>query len=385
MADVANTPNLSEIARQKAVQVSTWISIGVNLVLAVLQMVVGWLAFSQALVADGLHTLSDLIADGVVLIAAREASKAADEDHPYGHARFENFATLLLGAILLVVGVGMSLRAAVRLQDPESLVEVHAAALYVALLTLIAKELLFRYMLRVATRLRSSMLVANAWHARSDAASSLVVAVGVAGNLSGWLLLDSLAAAMVGFMIARMGWKFSAEAFADLTDRGLSSSEVADIRSTLEQTAGVVGVHCLRTRKMGDHAVVDAHLLVDPAISVSEGHYIAETARQAVLAHHHVLDVLVHIDPEDDDVSAASQGLPSRETLLLQMASLAGDERMQQSRALLHYLDGKVEVDLLVSPDMKEAELAELAACLASIPERFPHFRDIRLHARQEQ
>ena len=162
---------------------------------------------------------------------------------------------------------------------------------------LVAKELLFRYMLSVAKRVKSSMLVANAWHARSDAASSLVVGIGIIGNLAGYPILDPIAAAIVGFMVTRMGWSFSWDALHDLMDRAVDEQEVAAIRRTLTETPGVCNVHDVRTRKMGDMIVVDAHIEVAADISVEAGHDIAVEARQRVLQRHRVLNLMTHVDP----------------------------------------------------------------------------------------
>jgi cation diffusion facilitator family transporter len=167
----------------------------------------------------------------------------------------------------------------------------------VAAAALAAKELLFRYMLAVAKRVKSSMLVANAWHARSDAASSLVVGIGIIGNLAGYAILDPIAALIVGFMVTKMGWGFSWDALHDLMDRAVDDAEVAAIRKTLIETPGVSGVHDVRTRKMGDMIVVDAHLEVVASLSVEQGHDIAVVARARVMQHHRVLNLMTHIDP----------------------------------------------------------------------------------------
>jgi cation diffusion facilitator family transporter len=283
--------------RAAAATRSTWVSVGVNFLLTCTQIVVGILAKSQGLVADGIHSLSDLIADFVVLFASHHGRKDADEGHPYGHQRFETAASLVLGVLLLGVGVGMLWSAFRKLEDPESVQRVRVAALWVAVGALATKELLFRYMLFVAKRIKSSMLVANAWHARSDAASSLVVSIGIIGNLAGYPILDPIAALIVGFMVARMGWEFGWDALHDLMDRAIDEQEVTAIRRTLMETPGVFGVHDIRTRKMGDMIVVDAHLEVDAAISVEAGHDIAVLARQRVLQRHRVLNLMTHIDP----------------------------------------------------------------------------------------
>ena len=230
LADDPEDAEHSPAERIAAATRSTWVSVGVNVVLTLTQIAVGIVARSQGLIADGIHSLSDLVADFVVLLASHHSKKDADEDHPYGHQRFETAASLALGALLLAVGIGMLWSAVQKLESPESVQTVHVAALWVAGGALVAKELLFRYMLAVAKRVKSSMLVANAWHARSDAASSLVVGLGIIGNLAGYPILDPIAAAIVGFMVTRMGWSFSWDALHDLMDRAVDEQEVEAIR-----------------------------------------------------------------------------------------------------------------------------------------------------------
>ncbi len=373
--------------RFAAARKSTWISIWVNLLLTLLQLIVGFFGKSQALMADGLHSLSDLLADIMVLFANRHGNRHADANHPYGHARIETAATLILGAILVILGVTLLITAGIRLQSPQHLQAVHPMTLWVALFTLLVKEGLFRYMLAVARRVRSQMLVANAWHARSDAASSLVVVVGIGGNLLGYTFLDLVAAAVVGGMIAYMGSKFALAALTELVDTGLATEEVAAIRATLEATPGVRGLHELRTRKMADNALVDAHIMVDPKISVSEGHYIAEAARLSVLAHHHVMDVMVHIDPEDDLQAQPNAHLPHRAALLAHLAQRLGDDLPLGKRTMLHYLDGKVDADLFLDPaDYHDpARIAALQRKCGEITADDAYFRSIDLYCTHAQ
>ncbi|AHI75384.1 cation diffusion facilitator family transporter [Burkholderia thailandensis] len=276
---------------------STWVSVAVNLTLSIGQVVIGILSRSQGLVADGIHSLSDLVADFVVLMAGHHSRKPVDEKHPYGHQRFETGASLALAAILLLVGGGMLWSAIQKLEHPEAIARVHVAALSVALIALVAKEGLFRYMLAAATRVKSSMLVANAWHARSDAASSLVVACGIVGNLLGYPLLDPVAALIVGGMIVKMGATFGWDALHDLMDRAADVKDVQAIRATLLATPGVLDVHDLRTRKTGDLILVDVHLDIDADLTVAQGHDIAVNARARVMRHHRVLNVMTHVDP----------------------------------------------------------------------------------------
>lgn len=283
--------------RAAATSRSTWVSVEVNVLLSATQIIIGTMSKSQGLIADGIHSLSDLVADFVVLFASHHSKKDADEDHPYGHHRFENAASMVLGVLLLVVGIGMIWSAFMKLRNPETIAQVHSMALWVAVVALVAKESLFRYMLAVAKRVKSSMLIANAWHARSDAASSLVVGLGIVGNLMGYPILDPIAALIVGFMIARMGWEFGWEAMNDLMDRGINVEELAAIKTTLLETPGVDGVHDLKTRKMGDMVVVDAHIEVDALLTVEVGHNIAVEARNRVMQRHRVLNLMAHIDP----------------------------------------------------------------------------------------
>lgn len=296
--DIQNTP-YTAAERAKVAKSSTMVSVWVNVILSLLQIVVGFFAKSQALIADGIHSLSDLLSDFVVLIANHHSQKEADDDHPYGHQRFETAASLFLGLILLSVGAGMLWASVDKIMDPESIPDVAPVALGIAILTLVVKEGLFRYMLSAAKRVKSSMLVANAWHARSDAASSLVVAIGILGHLLGYKILDPIAALIVGLMIARMGWQFGSEAFNDLMDRGVDEQELQEIIRTLNTTPGVLGVHDVRTRKMGDMVMVDAHIEVDRTLTVEQGHDIAVAARQALMHRHRVLDLMAHVDPVD--------------------------------------------------------------------------------------
>lgn len=332
----------SDQEQQQALR-STWLSVWVNLVLASAQVVIGWFARSQALMADGLHSLSDLVADVVVLVAARHSQDDADDDHPYGHARFETAASLAIGLILLGTGLGMIWGAGLRLHDGASLGPVHPVALGMAALTLVAKEGLFRYMRAVGERLKSSMLIANAWHARADAASSLVVAAGIAANLMGWHSMDAVAAVIVGAMITRAGWSFSVDAFHSLTDHALDPEEIERIHATVMGVHGVSEAHNLRTRRMGDWAVVDMHVEVDPYLTVSEGHYIAEQIVAQVKAAHRVAECTVHVDPGHVRYLPRLLRQPARPVVHERVCAALGEE----PRTLrLHYLEGGLEIDI---------------------------------------
>jgi cation diffusion facilitator family transporter len=362
---------------------STWVSVAVNVVLTLIQIAAGFLAHSQSLIADGMHSLSDLACDFLVLAASHLSRDPADAGHPYGHGRVETAASFALGAILAATGGAIMIAAALKLQNIEHLNPVAPLALWVAGIALFAKEGLFRYMLHVGERTRSPMLIANAWHARSDAASSLVVAVGIGGNLMGFLFADSVAAIVVGFMIVRMGIVFAWDAFQELIDAGLSIEEVDGIRQTLTDTPGVESLHELRTRRMAHRALVDAHILVDPRISVSEGHSIAETARSRVLkSHPAVSDVLVHVDPEDDlNHDSNAQRMPGRASLLLHLTPLL-DGLPEPQRIVFHYIGGKVEAEVYLAHDFFEhgSALANAESLVAGRLAGNPYFSSVSLN-----
>lgn len=285
----------------KAAKKSTLISVAVNTALSIWQIIIGIFSHSSGLIADGIHTLSDLIADFVVLIANKKSHKKPDEDHPYGHFRYENGASLILGIILLVVGVGMAWSAIQKMLNPELIQEVHMIALVAALISLVAKEGLFRYMLRVANKVNSSMLVANAWHARSDAASSLVVAIGIVGSLCGFRIFDPIAALIVGTFVFRMGYKFTNQSIQDLMDKGADEETLQEIRMTLDNIDEISGYHDLKTRKSGDFYLVDVHLELDGNMTILKGHDITVRVREKLMENPQILDVMTHLDPYDEN------------------------------------------------------------------------------------
>jgi cation diffusion facilitator family transporter len=291
------TLEINSPQKKQAAKKTTLISVAVNFFLTLVQVIVGFLAGSQALIADGIHSLTDLFSDFVVLFANHHSSKEADADHHYGHQRYETGASLFLGISLVVVGLAILFNAGQKIISPNIAPPIQIIALWVALGSLLCKEVLFRYMLKIAQKVRSSMLVANAWHARSDAASSLVVAVGIVGAILGFQILDSIGALIVGLVVAKTGWKFAWDALHDLMDRSISEEENLEILKIIKSTKGVLDCHDLRTRKMGDMILVDIHLEIDGKISVKDGHAIASEAKNLVMEKLPVLDVMTHIDP----------------------------------------------------------------------------------------
>lgn len=343
-----------EPSRARGIQRATSIAIATNALLAMGQVVIGLFANAFSLVADAAHTLSDLSTDILVLLAGRRASKSADRTYPYGPGRLETAATLVLGVILMGVGLGFLWNSGIRLQHMSEAPPLRPAALYMAIFTLAAKEALFRYTLAAARRLKAPILEANAWHARSDAASSLVVAVGIGGSLAGFPFLEPLAAALVGFLIASIGLRFAWRSIRELVDTGLSEQEVARLRKTIHGTPGVIGLHDLRTRRMADRVLCDAHVQVDPRITVSEGHHISDAVFFRVrAAHPEVRDVLVHVDAENDASfpGGPPHTLPDRNEIVRELGALLGDGVPKPLRVQIHYLGDRAEAEVLLPPE----------------------------------
>lgn len=336
-------------ARYREVRKVTLIGSVVDLLLAVAKLVVGYVGQSQALIADGIHSLSDLVTDFMVLFAFKHSHRDADEDHPYGHGRIETLMTVILGAALILVGVGIAWDAMRRLFEPELLLHPSGIVLVIAAISIISKEAIYHYTLAAARKFRSALLRANAWHSRSDAISSIIVFIGVLGSMAGLDYLDALAAIGVAMMIAKIGWDLGWHSVRELIDTALDSEEVEKIRNIIAGVEGVRSLHMLRTRKMGPNALVDVHIQVDSFLSVSEGHQISETVRQQLLQNiEDVSDVTVHIDPEDDEFAATCCQLPPRGQIMARLhESWQDNEIVNQIQSVtLHYLDGTIRVDV---------------------------------------
>lgn len=329
----------------------TRISILVNVCLSAAQVTMGIVGRSQALLADGVHTLSDIVTDMMVLLALKQGNKGADDEHPYGHGRIETAVTVLLGMALIGVAVGIALNAGLRLATSTRTLGPSPFTLAVALVTIASKEGLFRYTLHIAKRVRSNLLRANAWHHRSDAISSVIVLLGIGGTLAGVPHLDAIAAVGVAMMIAKIGWELGWNAVKELVDTALDAEEVDRIKQIILSVDGVHSLHFLRTRRTGGQALVDVHILVDGTISVSEGHQISEGVSQRLIAEmDSVTDVLVHIDPEDDENTTPNAGLPLRQQLMdslrARFAHIPAARRIEN--ITLHYLEGKIDVELVL-------------------------------------
>lgn len=370
--------------RTKASQKITLIGAVVDFLLAIFKVISGILGNSGALIADGIHSFSDLLSDGVVLYAAKHANEEADEDHPYGHKRFETVATLGLAIILAIVGIGIIYDAIERLDNPNVLS--HSMLLFgVTVLSILSKELLFWVTIKVAKTYKSNMLKANAWHHRSDALSSVVVLVGIFGSLNGYPYLDGVAAIIVGLMVMAIAWELGLNATKELVDTSIDIKEVEKLRKAIGMISGVNSVHSLRTRKIGHAISADVHVQVDPFLSVSEGHIITiSVERVAKECLEDLHDVTVHIDPEDDETAAPCKHLPERAVALgiLNKALFNNECDGEIERIQLHYLDGKIHVDFFlplscISPDTSRNEILKK---LTKMVNALPAFGNIKVY-----
>ncbi len=375
----------SKKERYLAIRNITLIGVIGNILLTIIKLLFGFYGKSQALIADGLHSLSDLISDSVVLIAAKFSSQDADADHPYGHARFETLATVIIGSLLLIVGLGMLFDTVHRLFEPALLWHPTAVSLIIAILSIVIKEALYQYTNAVAKRVHSQMLEANAWHHRSDAISSVFVLFGIAGSLAGFYWLDAVAAIVVSFMIIHIGWSLGWGGIMDLVDTGLAPNQIIKIKELIQSVDGVRTLHDLRSRKMGADALVDVHILVDPRISVSEGHQIGEMVRARIIKENNeIADVLVHIDPENDLDAKYNLNLPLRHEIIarLQQSCQSLEAHHAIEQMTLHYLSGKITVDiylpLSIVQNIKEAKT--LSQHFSALVEDDQIIHDIRLY-----
>lgn len=346
-------------ARDTAMRNTSVVGAIVNLALTVAKVVFGIIGQSHALIADGVHSLADLSTDLMVWFAAKYSNQPADKEHPYGHARIETAFTVALGVVLIITSVGIVFDSAQRLLNPETLLQPTPIVLLIAAISILANEGLYQYTIRAAKQFNSGLLKANAWHHRSDAISSIVVLVGVAGSLMGLPYLDAFAAFGVALMIGHIGWTQAWSSIRELVDTGMEPKTAAALKRIIGNVEGVRGVHMLRSRRMGGVYLIDVHIVVDERLSVSEGHKISEYVRLKLIdSHEDISNALVHIDPEDDSLAVLCADLPLRREVLADLRSVWTEEldASELDRAVLHYLNGQVHVDLVRSMQAADAQ-----------------------------
>ena len=343
-----------------------------DLFLGFIKVLVGYIGNSQALIADGIHSLSDLITDILVLVATKQSAQAADEGHPYGHDRIQTLVSLALAGSLGIIAIVIAWDAVIRIVSPESLLQPGFWPLAVAAISVVSKEGYFQYVVRHPSTATSRMLYANAWHSRSDALSSLAVIVGVGGVLAGFAWADAFAAIVVAGLLLVVAYRIGREGAEELIDSAASPVLNANMRKTILSIEGVRDSHELRTRRMADKVLADVHIRVDPLISVSEGHRIGDEVMDTLKTRFpEVGDVVVHIDPEDDIVGDVYSKLPMRSVIVAEINTSLHNLRnnfdtrfsLQPRNIVVHYLDDGCQIEIWMSmPDEATTRDCSLAS-----------------------
>jgi len=279
----------------------TGIGIIVNIGLAGLKFTVGYLGASQAVIADAFHSISDLFTDFAVIFGVKYWSAPPDENHPYGHRRIETLITVAIGIALALVAFGLGYKALTTIREVH-IQQTKWIAILGPSISIIFKEILYRLTVIVGTRVKSSAVIANAWHHRSDALSSLPALLAVAASAlnPNWAFVDHIGALIISAFILKVSWNIISPALSELTDRGASIKDKNLIKNIAMRINGVKNVHAIRTRKLGSNLHVDLHILVDPEISVRDGHNISEQVKKELIKNGpQVIDVVVHTEPDE--------------------------------------------------------------------------------------
>lgn len=355
----------TKIAQRVTIIGAVW-----DAILGVLKIIAGIFSQSQALVADGIHSLSDLVTDVFVFIAAGNARQAPDAKHPYGHLRFETLTTVILGVVLIVVATGIVFEAFNAENQPVTTWYGVGAVL----LTIIIKEAIFHYTHRAGKQIGSKLLIANAWHSRSDALSSVAVLAGLVGVYFGFDWADKAASVVVGLLIGKIAVEMIWENLAELVDTAPDPKTIEQIKATANQLKNVVAPHDVRARSMAGKIFLDMHIHVPAHASVSEGHYLSDLVVYTIKqSHSNVQDVMVHVDTDDhiqsDTLNSDLQGkspalkLPARDQILADLGYVLRTHRdyLDLEATQLHYLNKTLNIHLTALANKAPTEnLAQL-------------------------
>lgn len=365
-------------AKREATNV-TLVGMILDLFLGIGKIVGGVISNSFALVTDGIHSLTDAGTDIFVLIVARVAHSEPDAEHQYGHGRFETLGTIAMGIIFLITAAILLYDSFNRLRLSEPLPTPAAAGIAIALLSIATKEWIYHYTMRVAKRLNSNLLRANAWHSRTDAISSIAVLIGIVGARQGYPWMDTLAGMFVALIIAKIGWELCSDSLTELVDTAVSKQRREQFESCILGIEGILGITELRSRSSGGKIILEAKLLVNSYISVSEGHQLGELVNNSLISQFaDVSEVLIHIDPVHHKSEQSESELPERPAVIAALKQCWMDLLDESSIASidLHYLGAIIEVDLVLDVDELSIETArDLDAAI----EAEPHITKLRI------
>lgn len=361
---------------------ATLIGAFANLLLSVAKFIGGVAGNSTALVADALHSLSDLLTDAIVMATHKIGQMPADSNHPYGHGRAETIGATIVGGVIILAGIWIGYEVWQVIASGSQLVPTWLAA-GVATFSIFVNEGIFHYTRIVGERTNSPAIIANAWHHRSDAISSVAVLIGILGAHFGYPIMDPLAGGVVALMILKVGYDILTDGLRDLMDTGLSEDQTQEFQKIIDGIPEVIKFHDLRTRTLGGEIFIDVHILVDTDLTVTEGHAAAERVRRSLInAFNRVQDVLVHVDGEEDQ-NLLQLYSATREDLrkIVDPMIADADISLKRTRMRVHYLKGTtlVEIYLQVDPDKSISEINPFLEDLKKRLKSTPEIDDVRI------
>ncbi|WP_216829113.1 cation diffusion facilitator family transporter [Alkalihalobacterium elongatum] len=293
---------MDEDIRYQKVKTGAWVGIIGNIILAIIKGVVGFLSNSRALIADAVHSASDVVGSVAVLIGVRAAKMPPDRDHPYGHGKAESIAAIIVAVLLFIVGVEIAIDAIKAFTEPIAVPKV--IAIYAVIFSIIVKEIMFRYKYHLGKKYRSEALITDAWHHRSDVFSSIAALLGIGGSIIGgavgipWLVYaDPVAGLFVSILIVKMAWQLGSQSIHNTLDHVLHEEDTVDMKKAVTSVEGVLNLDEFLAREHGHYVIIDLKIAVNPDITVKEGHAIGKAVKKRLLEENHVHDVLVHINP----------------------------------------------------------------------------------------
>ncbi|MDE5415031.1 cation diffusion facilitator family transporter [Alkalihalobacterium chitinilyticum] len=293
---------MDEEIRYQKVKMGAWVGIIGNIILAIIKGVVGFLSNSRALIADAVHSASDVVGSVAVLIGVRAAKMPPDRDHPYGHGKAESIAAIIVAVLLFIVGVEIAIDAIKAFTEPIAVPKV--IAIYAVIFSIVVKEIMFRYKYHLGKKYRSEALITDAWHHRSDVFSSIAALLGIGGSIIGgavgipWLVYaDPVAGLFVSILIVKMAWSLGSQSIHNTLDHVLHEEDTVEMKKAVTSVEGVLNLDEFLAREHGHYVIIDLKIAVDPDITVKEGHAIGKAVKTRLLEENHVHDVLVHINP----------------------------------------------------------------------------------------
>jgi cation diffusion facilitator family transporter len=345
---------------------TTWIGMVINLFLISFKVLAGIWGRSEAIIADAVHSASDFITDALVLVGLKISERPKDETHPYGHGRVETIATFLVGLILGTAGLGIGFKAITAMIKGVSYAP-KLIALIAALISIIVKEGTYQYTIRKSRLINSQVLKANAWHHRSDALSSVATFLGIGGAMLNpkWLILDPLVACGVAIFIVKIGAEITWGAFSDLVDTSVHQEIRDQMKQVAKAVPGVIGLHKMKTRHVGNEIFVDVHIEVNPSISVTDGHHIATQLERAILHNvDNMAEVNVHVEPDEDaqhKPEAVKNQLEIEKNICQIADTIEGIQGLSRLRVQRHGSGIKVDANIELNPQLTVAEGQKLA------------------------